>query len=472
MFTILSAAKSTDSSTPRQLIIHKYLVENPLDSAFQSAATGEALDAVALQALETAGAIALDGIEFNVRKVYTAYELNGNTTGYTRVTGTDYYYLTADTGITQTTGSNGKTTFNFGTTDGVYYVVEKETTRVDIAADPFLVSVPMSDPQNEGEWLYTVNVYPKNKSKTPTVNKTFLNGDTVLSCGLGDIIPFKITAPVPVGIASMVTFFVSDNLTGKFDLVIDDTLVKSVTVTVDSADLEANVDYAITYSSNILKIDFTNYLARLTQYEEQTITITFDAVLASFLVDTDDENSFTNTAVLTYQMPGKNDPDDIPSGPEDPTVYFGSITIDKFDGADDTRLDGAVFKLATSAANAAAGIFVKDPTKTDDSDWTVTTVSGTAVFGGLAYDIENGTTYYLVEITAPAGYNRLRSYITATITDGERNVNVEVANHTGFVLPMTGGAGVIMFSVIGGFLMIGSLVLLVISKKKKEVAID
>ena len=100
---------------------------------------------------------------------------------------------------------------------------------------------------------------------------------------------------------------------------------------------------------------------------------------------------------------------------------------------------------------------------------------GKFVIAGLDAD-----TYYLEEIKAPDGYNRLKDpvkvVITATIAGdktGKATITynetatgtVRIENQTGVELPSTGGIGTTVFYVIGGLLMGVAVVLLVTRKK-------
>ena len=100
---------------------------------------------------------------------------------------------------------------------------------------------------------------------------------------------------------------------------------------------------------------------------------------------------------------------------------------------------------------------------------------GKFVIAGLDAD-----TYYLEEIKAPDGYNRLKEPVNvvitaniagdktgkATITYNETATGtVRIENQTGVELPSTGGIGTTVFYVIGGLLMGVAVVLLVTRKK-------
>ena len=90
--------------------------------------------------------------------------------------------------------------------------------------------------------------------------------------------------------------------------------------------------------------------------------------------------------------------------------------------------------------------------------------------------------YFLIEVTAPAGYNKLdkeeKVEITSTVasagltnetdissgTDG--STHVDVANNQGAVLPSTGGIGTTLFYIIGAILVIGAGAVLLIRQRR------
>lgn len=87
-------------------------------------------------------------------------------------------------------------------------------------------------------------------------------------------------------------------------------------------------------------------------------------------------------------------------------------------------------------------------------------------------------TYYLKEVTPPAGYNKLKAPVKIEITsDGKIKVDdggeqeatnpVKVENKTGSILPSTGGMGTTLFYIFGAILVIGSGVVLITKKRMK-----
>ena len=98
-----------------------------------------------------------------------------------------------------------------------------------------------------------------------------------------------------------------------------------------------------------------------------------------------------------------------------------------------------------------------------------TNAQGKIVIAGLDAD-----TYYLREIAAPAGYNKLSAdqevKIEPTASDDGKtltltDVTAEVNNQSGTELPSTGGMGTTLFYVIGGILVVGAGVLLITKKR-------
>ena len=130
--------------------------------------------------------------------------------------------------------------------------------------------------------------------------------------------------------------------------------------------------------------------------------------------------------------------------------YYVKVTDGKVTGWTETKAEGTVFE-----------------TPDDDGSFTIS---------GLDAD-----TYYLEEVEAPAGYNKLAAPVkvtitatintatnvgTATVTYGENSTGtVKIENKTGVELPSTGGVGTTIFYVIGGLLMAVAVVLLVTKKK-------
>lgn len=154
-----------------------------------------------------------------------------------------------------------------------------------------------------------------------------------------------------------------------------------------------------------------------------------------------------------------------------------AIKIDKFvKNQEANKLAGAKFDLYRTATQAEidAGTSVEIP---------LTSIQGIKLEGDKVTDANgaatfekyeaNGTNYdyYLVETQAPSGYNILDNAVKVNFTDAEVEATagvytVKVPNSSGIKLPITGGTGTVIFTVIGIALMVGAVVLLVVSRKK------
>ena len=106
--------------------------------------------------------------------------------------------------------------------------------------------------------------------------------------------------------------------------------------------------------------------------------------------------------------------------------------------------------------------------------WPAKTILTTGANGKIEIDGLDADTYYLREIEAPAGYNKLANDVEVVIngaTKGESDnltyttVIAEVNNQSGTQLPSTGGVGTTIFYVLGGILAVGAAVLLIARKR-------
>ena len=114
-------------------------------------------------------------------------------------------------------------------------------------------------------------------------------------------------------------------------------------------------------------------------------------------------------------------------------------------------LEGAEFILYRDEA-------LKDPV---DDNPHVTDADGKVCFWGL----QTGT-YYLKETKSPNGYQLLAEPLKICLTEeGEEEICITVYNRRNYLLPSTGGPGILIPLVVG---LSGSLVILLQMKRKKE----
>ncbi|MCL2882302.1 MAG: SpaH/EbpB family LPXTG-anchored major pilin, partial [Coriobacteriia bacterium] len=185
--------------------------------------------------------------------------------------------------------------------------------------------------------------------------------------------------------------------------------------------------------------------------------------------------SFTNKSDVTTDLEPSNETD----------IHTGTLKITKTDSITGTAITtGAIFKIALTSADAKAGDFLRvdtdgnivkpgDANYATATDITITTgADGTGSFTGLA-DLMNDTaaTYWVSETKAPAGYNILVNPVqvvfSAATKANDWTAAITVKDSKGFTLPLTGAAGVAIFT-IAGIVLVGMAVMLVVNLKKKE----
>lgn len=130
---------------------------------------------------------------------------------------------------------------------------------------------------------------------------------------------------------------------------------------------------------------------------------------------------------------------------------YGSLTITKVDNKDkDKKLEGATFKLERIIEEKVEG---KDEVeKVVDNTFTpiekTTTEEGIVIFDKLEWG-----EYRLTEIEAPEGYNLLKNSIDDIVIRLNRvDLEKTISNSEGLKLPITGGIGITVFTVIGAFI--------------------
>ncbi len=301
------------------------------------------------------------------------------------------------------------------------------------------------------------------KNEVPSVVKKVKAGssyEATNTAKIGDTVEFKTEINVKKGAANYV-------LHDKMDagLTLDSASIK---VTVGSANVTANADTYTIKTTGMTDADCTFEIAFADAYvaglADETIVVTYNATLNSNAVvgSTGNKNDtylkYGNSNDTTHSMT---------------TTYTYEFDVVKTNDANQS-LEGAVFSLYASKDETVPMKLVKNGTDvyrlaTKDDITTVTKfTAGKVTIQGLA----NGN-YYLEEITAPKGYNKLDQRVKITIDNADLKANttgdggVRVENKAGTTLPGTGGIGTTIFYLIGGGLMVAAAVLL-IAKKRME----
>ncbi len=191
---------------------------------------------------------ALEGVEFTITPVtqkddeaidLTTYEGWELIKGATPADITTPPY-TLGTPTTVKTLANGTVTANLPM--GLYLVTETDpgNNNITTAVAPFLVTLPY---RNQAEWIYDVNVYPKNVVDESEMTKTVSEpGKVVLPDGTfvtgKALVDWTITVPVPAA-PTYTDFVVTDPLDPRLTY-------DSIKVTIGDTELVEDTDYTVT----------------------------------------------------------------------------------------------------------------------------------------------------------------------------------------------------------------------------------
>lgn len=372
---------------------------------------------------------------------------------------------------TQTVAEGGTATFA-NLTMGEYFIRPTSTTSV---YQLMLQKVEPTVAEVEGKQTYVINDLPFNaKHKEVTVDKI---ADKT-SVTKNEKVTYTITVDIPTYATGAVdkSFYVADLLPDGLAIDTD-----SIKVQIDGTDV-AIAAYTLdttataTYTFK-LSVDTDQYAEKWSANGGKKLVITYTATLKNDNT-TAVNGKETNTVTFDYSnYPYVENSHAQKTATVDVTTF--AIKIDKYvDGKDANKLAGAKFDLYRTATTAevGAGSAVTIPhTEVKgiklEGDL-VTDAGGAAIFA--KYEA-NGTNYdyYLVETQAPSGYNLLDNAVKVNFVDTDVETTagvytVEVPNSSGIKLPVTGGTGTVIFTIIGIALMVGAVVLFVVSRKKAE----
>lgn len=421
---------------------------------------------------------------------------------------------TTRTGTTDSNGvpqSGGSAAFQ-GMPIGLYFVEETGTPAGVTPAIPFSVSLPMTNPVDLDEWLYSVYVYPKNAQVDAPV-KTVVDlhpykNDAADTSPVADQqrISFGISAEIPrLPGATTGTFGkpdafrITDQLNDAFTPVTPTTTGITVKIADDAGNAGTSLveatDYAVsnTGAGGNLTIDFMSTGLDKLQAAASNPNLN---VFVNVLVDV----SHTATGTISNQVRVYPNQAAIDNGDTAPVQYLESNTVNTKWGAisftkvdeDANALSGAKFNVYLNEADARAGtnaLRSAEVTSTSDvsNNVSITGLRHSDFAGNAAVVAGNPgyVSYWLAEVEAPNGYELLAAPIHVALTesgvflantDGSASATalgnvVNVEANAGFELPLTGGMGT-AFLTIGGIAILAIVLLVARRRRDAEVGAE
>ena len=434
-------------------------------------------------------------------------------------------------GGAKTTNASGEATFGNGDIPNGYYVlVETDTPEDYEAAAPSLIQLPLANAHGEQHYdihVYPKNVSTTNLVKKDMADVATLveNGDT-LSFDLKlkfknaeEDAKFKVNSADDLTDGTNYgTARIIDILSDALEYVPNSLEVywlNKTTGELDTSRTISSTSYEMSITGQEIKVDLNNTGLGLAKTgSELGFGIALKAQYLGFPVAGQVDQRISNKMiglVRPYTW-NEEDPED-PSNPEPPIVVdevFApalSIKVNKRDGESKDILPGVTFALAKTATpvhydprlSYSPGDLDDYVLGADEKPITgVTNADGSVFFSRLeGYSDLEGAKFYLKEIETKDGYQLKINTIEVKFdnkayyqsnkpgwfngNNWKQNVEVQVIanvdnyrtdgpqdpDELGFSLPLTGGAGTIMFTIIGATVMLGAA-MLIIKRKKKE----
>ena len=367
---------------------------------------------------------------------------------------------------TETVAADGTATFA-NLAMGEYFIRPTSTTSV------YQLMLQKVEPTVSGGKYVIDDVTFTAKHKEVTVDKT-ANKTSVTK---NEKVTYTIRVDVPTYASQAVdkSFSVADLLPDGLTIDNDSIKVQIDGVDVDTAAYTLVTTPTLEYTFK-LNVSTAQYAANWSANGGKVLVITYTATLNNNTTEVNTKE--TNTVTFDYSnYPYVENSHKQKTDTVDVTTF--AIKIDKYvDGEESNKLAGAKFDLYRTATQAEidSGLSVTIPhtaisgIKLEGDK--VTEADGSVIFEKYEANGENYD-YYLVETQSPSGYNLLDNAIKVNFTDADVATTagiftVKVPNRSGIKLPITGGTGTVIFTVVGIVLMIGAVVLFVISRKKAK----
>lgn len=327
-----------------------------------------------------------------------------------------------------TTRETGDATLS-GLAQGLYYVVETAVPDGYVGSAPFLVALPLTNPDTHDSWLSTVHVYPKNARVGIT-----LDVNDAKAVRIGDTVEWTSRSDIPRS-STIDGYRVVQEIDPALRVLTGNNEGDSrgPAVSIDAAGaprLTPGTDYTLTVkpaSSDShgprITVDFLPAgLAKLAKYPGSKVVIDYRTeVLRS--------GELSNTAVL-YPSKAAIAGDDGVGAPPTATAEtkWGPIAVRTFERGNPKHLiPGATFKLYLSAADARNG--TNAVTVAGVNTWTSDN-AGMVTIDGLRFsNFANGLDrapgdplyryYYLMPTSFPTGWTGEKTPLRGSVISAE-----------------------------------------------------
>lgn len=442
-----------DPDRSASLTVHKYLHQNDtvMGDISEAPAAGTFTDPVA-DVVFTAYPLLVNGAPLDLEEASNWDGLNAIEPG-TACTAPAGYTLGAPV-VLPATDAQGTATVALPI--GAYQVCETSApAQIVDRATPFILTIPM--PYQDG-WVYDVHAYPKNGEGT-IVKSVEPQQET----GLGSVVRFPVTVPVPSMQQAWTGFAIRDTLDARLAPV----AATDVVVTADGVALDPSF-YTIAIDGQQVTMDFTAAgVAWLNEGPNAHVGTEIQVVFAGTVIAVGD-GAITNQAELWPNNPGFDPTVRPPLPSNEVTTYWGDLEVQKrVAGTTGTTgtLNGAVFEVYNAVDPYAADCSTAEPTGSavavnGQTEFTSAGTGLISIAGLFVSDSVNPAIdaqercYVLKEVAAPAGFVLPADPFTAVAvgigtTTAAENVEIENTQQTVPALPMTGAAGQVILLTAG-----------------------
>ena len=407
-----------------------------------------------------------------------------------------------DAAVPKITGADGLAKFD-GLPLGAYIVTETVTPAGYVGSKPFIITVPMTHPNDLNKWVYDVHAYPKNSKAG--IEKTVNDADTP---AIGSAISYTLKSDVPAAEA-LDYYDVVDQYDKRVELPEAKIALKIIDGKTGEVALVKDTDYKLIAAdgtdgkTKFWTAEFTaaGRQKLLDNRKDDNTKVQMD--LSGTVKDkVEADGLFKNKAILLPNAPSNGWKPD--SGTVPPPDYpnsevvskFGKVKITKVSSVDATaKLKGAQFEVykctpqstpTTNFESVDASLDKKlSPAGTTTYE---TDGDGVVTIDGLRNnDWENNEAvaeadrgwYCLVETKAPEGFELQTRPIAFQVLESNSTKDNEytlattvkdVPKNGGFHLPLTGAAGIGVLIGAGALLVGGSGAIALANKRRKEQA--